>query len=311
MSKITVTFKNLCALFTNKLNDEMMVGLLDLTDFYGVRDADIHHPKITIETEKKIVNPNGETISIPQKWTYEGFLRTGGNYQHEEGAHARCQQPECMGAIFGNIVLEVPSLRPGLERELSEDKIMELTERENARRPENQPVTIDSFDKFLDIEKQLYRKHRLKVNSDLCKAKFFFRHGVLYSIFTRSTLPVVFTPRGSNADGIYPIEAGLEIEVPNNSYATLRFLNADPKDFVFQGGEEHSYYITIENSPSRHQNGDVGAHGTNHFQFYYKLVQYDPPLDPIYLPDSHIINGASGSPFCMNGKFGLTDYRDL
>src|SRR5262245_29816616 len=126
MSTITVNFKNLCALFTNKLNEELMVGLLDLTDFYGVRNEDIHHPKITIKTEKKIVNPNGETISIPQNWTYEGFLRTRGNHPHEEDAPATHQHSECVGAIFGNIVLEVPGLRPGLKQKLSKDKKMEL-----------------------------------------------------------------------------------------------------------------------------------------------------------------------------------------
>jgi hypothetical protein len=308
MSTITVNFKNLCALFTNKLNDELMVGLLDLTDFYGVRNADIHYPKITIETEKKTVNPNGETISIPQNWTYEGFLRTRVNHPHEEDAHAMRQQCECMGSIFGNIVLEVPRLQPGLKRKLSKDKKMELKERENARRPTNKPVKIDSFDKSLDIEKQLYGKHPLKVNPDLCKAKFFFRHGVLYSIFAEPSTPVVFEPHGSNADGIYPIETGLEIEVPNNGYAVLRFLNVDTPDFVFQGGEE--YYITIENSPSDHLNGDVGANDTNHFQFYYKLVENDKPLDPIYLP-SEPKEPSDGGPFCMNGDFGLADYRDL
>jgi len=309
MSKITVNFKNLCALFTNKLNHELMVGLLDLTDFYGVQNADIHYPKITIETEKKIVNPNGETISIPQNWTYEGFLRTRGNHSQEEDAHATHQQCECMGTIFGNIILDVRGLPPGLERELSDDKKMELSERENARRPTDKPVKIDSFDKSLDIEKQLYRKRPLKVNPDLCKAKFYFRHGALYSIFAQPPRKVFFEPSGSNADAIYPIETGLEIEVPNNGYAILRFLNVDTSDFVFQGGEERSYYVTIENSPSHHQNGDVEAHDTNHFQFYYKLVENET-LNPMYLPSVRMPT-VDGGPFCMIGDFGLADYRDL
>src|SRR4030095_6154026 len=148
MSKITVNFKNLCALFAKKLNDELMVGLLDLTDFLGVRDADIHYPKITIETEKKIVNPNGETISIPQSWIYEGFLRTRGNHPHEEGAHAMHQQSECMGAIYGDIVLEVQGplevqgLPTGLKLELSKEEKEILKNSENERRPATKPIRV-------------------------------------------------------------------------------------------------------------------------------------------------------------------------
>lgn len=309
MNKITVNFKNLCALFTNKLNDELMVGLLDLTDFYGVRDTDIHYPKITIETEKKIVNPNGETISIPQNWTYKGFFRTretpSHEPSHEEDAHAAHQQSECMGAIFGDIALDIPGLWPGIDQELSKDKRMELQKRENARRPKDRPVKVDSFDKSLDIEKQLYGKYPLKVNPDLCKARFFFRHGRLHSIFAQPPTPVIFEPRGSNADGIYPIETGLEVEFPNDGYALLRFLNIDTPDFVFQG-EDRSYYITIENSPLDHQNGHA-ADDTNHFQFYYNLVE-NGQLYPKYLPIDRK-PAADGGPFCMNGDFGLADYR--
>jgi hypothetical protein len=133
----------------------------------------------------------------------------------------------------------------------------------------------------------------------------------VYSIFAEPSEPVIFDPRGSNADGTYPIGTGLEIEVPNNGYAVLRFLNVDTPDFVFQGGVEGGYYMTIENSPSGHQNDHVEEDKTNHFQFYYKLVENDKPLDPMYLPNDVIRLPSNGGPFCMNVNFGLADYRDL
>src|SRR5262245_25459527 len=137
MSKITVNFKNLCALFTKKLDDELMVGLLDLADFYGVPEEDIHNPKLTIKTVKKVVNPNGETVTIPQVWTYEGFKRC---CSHEQENHAMHQGSECKEAILGEILLEVSGVSPNLSRQLTPAKIAELTERENKNRPEDKPI---------------------------------------------------------------------------------------------------------------------------------------------------------------------------
>ncbi len=300
MSKITVNFKNLCALFTKKLDDELMVGLLDLTDFHGVPAEDIHYPKITIETEKKVVNPNGEIVVIPQVWKYEGFKRC---CSPEGGEHAMHQSSESNGSLLGDIQLEVFGLAPGLNRNLTPTKIAELKERENKRRPEDKPIKVDNFDKSLDIEKELYSGKPLTVLPGLCKARFHFRHGTLYSIFPVPPIPTVFQPPGSGApDGNYPVETGLEIEAPENGYAVLRFLNADTPDFVFQGGADQSYHVTIENSPPKHENHDAAASDPNHFRFYYKLVKADPPLDPMYLPTT--ASSPNADPFCMNGGFG-------
>jgi hypothetical protein len=308
MTKITLNFKNLCALFTKKLNDELMVGLLDLTDFYGVPKEDIHYPKITIETEKTTTNPNGETVSIPQVYTYTGFSENNGNCSHDSEAHASDQPSECMGHLFGKISLEVHGheVEPGLSQELSASKIAELKNQETDRRrktkeiEEGQEVEIRSFDSILDFQKRLHVNEELTVMPGLCKARFHFQHGLLYAISLPPFAPVEFEPANPGADDEYPVETGLEIELTEDKYAVLRFINSDTQDFVFPGAEDQHYFVTIENSPPEHQHNGPPP---NHFKYYYKLVA--PPHET-YLPVDP--SPGAGDPFCWNGGFGDTNY---
>jgi len=115
MSKITVNFKNLRSLFTRKLNDELMVGLLDLSDFNGVPERDFHYAKVTIEAEKKIVDSNGETVLVDQ-WVYEGFGRKSESREHDG---LQSTHPENGKQVFGAILLDVPGVEPGLNKDLS------------------------------------------------------------------------------------------------------------------------------------------------------------------------------------------------
>jgi hypothetical protein len=293
MTKITINFKNFCSLFTSKLNDELMVGLLDLSDFNEVPGRDFHYPKVTIEAEKKIVDSKGETVLVDQ-WTYEGFGRKGESREGER--------------VFGAIILDVPGVEPRLNKALSPARVAELEEKENKKRPEDKPIKVDRFDRILDIENGLYRDRPLKVNPALCKARFHFRHGTLYSIFPDPPIPIEFFPGGSGAeDGNYPIETGLEIEVPDDGYAALRFLDSDTKDFVFQGGQGKSYTVTIDNSAGDHLCEVDSSRDSNHFQYYYKLVESGQPLDPMYLPRL-VSSPSAGDPYCIVSGFGKADY---
>jgi len=310
MTKITVNFKNLCALFTKKLNNELMVGLLDLADFQDVLEEHIHHPKITIETEKKVVNPNGETVSVPQVWTYAGFSNNSGSCSHDSETHAMNQPPDCLGPLFGKIILEVHGAQAGLSRELSETKIAELTQQETDRKrkaeeiEEDQEVMINTFDSVLDFQKRLHKNETLKVMPELCKARFHFQHGLLYAISLPPFSPVTFKPPNLGANGRYPIEARIEIGLPEDGYAVLRFLGGDTRDFVFEGADGRHYFVTIENSPPKRQAPEHHDDGDpNHFEYYYKLVA---PPHKTYLPI--ITSPGTGDPFCMNGGFGDTDY---
>src|SRR5262249_18006861 len=157
--------------------------------------------------KKKVTKPGGETVFVDQSWIYEGFSRRPET------------SPESGQYVCGTILLEIPGVEPGLNRQLTAARITELGEQENNRRPENYRVRVDHFDKILDLEKDLYRDYSLKVNPKLSKASFHFRHGTLYSIFPASANPVEFFPEGSGArDSDYPTEIGLEIEVPEGRY---------------------------------------------------------------------------------------------
>src|SRR5262245_42046330 len=99
MSIITVNFKNLCALFTKKLDNELMVGLPDLADFEGIPEMDIHYPKITVRA-KKVVNPDGDCVIVQQCWVYEGFQRTNRCCLPDGGMNGMHSQHEHSESIF-------------------------------------------------------------------------------------------------------------------------------------------------------------------------------------------------------------------
>lgn len=317
MSKITINFKNLCALFSKKLNDEFMVGLLDLSDFYDVPEMDIHRPKVTIETEKLVTNPNGDTVSVPQVWTYADFCPSlvCCTHNHDTEAHAMPHSTNGLGTLGGKIVLEVHGVGAGLSQTLSVEKIAELETLETDRRrkagliKEDQKVTVTTFDKILDFQRRLHRNEELvdsgndenlTVMPQLCKARLHFKQGLLYAIrLPNNTEAVEFVPENPGANGLYADETGLEIVLPEDGYAVLRFTNSDTQDFVFQGAENQHYFVTIDNAPPKHQDGKP----RDHFKYFYKLVA--PPHNT-YLPGDPPPN--AGNPYCRNNGFGDSDY---
>lgn len=316
MSKITLNFKNLCALFSKKLNNEFMVGLLDLSDFYDVPEMDIHRPTVTIETEKRVTNPNGDTVSVPQVWTYADFCPSRVCCtHHDDETHAMPHSTTSLGTLGGKIVLEVHGVGAGLSQTLSEEKIAELETLETGRRrkagliKEDQKVTVNTFDKILDFQRRLHRNEELEesgkdenltVMPQLCKARFHFKQGLLYTIMLpNNTEPVEFVPENPGANGLYADETGLEIVLPEDGYAVLGFTNNDTQDFVFQGAADQHYFVTIDNAPPKHQDGKP----RDHFKYFYKLVA--PPHNT-YLPGDPPPN--AGDPFCRNNGFGDSDY---
>lgn len=274
MGIITFKFKNFCAFFTSRLasDNELMVGLPDLSDFYDVPETKWHTPRITITSEKSVLNPNGESITVKQITMYEGF------------DDRRCGQFHG-DSIFGDIRLDVPE--------------------------EADNITADaSAADILDIEDVLYHGTALDPDPLLCKARFHFRNGVLsgteledvnFADTDDITTPVL--------NGEYAVEAELRVAIPEAGYAVLRFLNSDAADFVFLG--EREYMVTIDNAPppsGREVNG--GHEGEdelheNHFRYYYKIMRRVPvqQFEPMDEPET-----PSGDPFCMIGGFGGADF---
>lgn len=323
MSKITFTFRNFCAFFSKKLNDQLMVGLLDLADFYGVPAGDVHSPTVTIESEKYVINPNGEIVAVPQNWTYAGFghsrfcCTTTPTGTHDMAAHdGTTSAPPSLGTLSGKILLEVHGLSQGLSQDLSEEKITELTALETNRRrgrgarklKDDEEVTINPFDNLLDFQRKLHDNEYLRDKQlaeqlvtlpDLCRAQFYFQHGLLYTISLPPFDAVAFEPQNPEADGLYADETGLEIELPQDGYAVLRFLNSDVQDFVFQGAGQQHYFVTVDNAPLEHPQA-------SHFSYYYKLVA---PPHRTYIPQA-VTGPNTGDPFCRNNGFGDGDYDD-
>src|SRR5882672_1043655 len=84
------------------------------------------------------------------------------------------------------------------------------------------------FSMLVDIENDLHPKEKLQVDPRLCRARLYFRNGELYSInqFTNARYADVKT---GQLCGHAPTEvankAGLEVEIPEDGYAKLRFFN--------------------------------------------------------------------------------------
>jgi len=278
MGMITIKFQNLCAFFTKKLADEkqLMVGLLDLSDFYDVPEKHWHTPKITIETKKKITNPNGEEILKKQMFSYEGFPGRCCGHSHYDMTRL----------ISGDILMDVLSRTPGIEADGSAKSI-------------------------LDFEEFLHQGQPLKPNPMLCKARFHFGHGTLSGAelddvnFAASDKPTVLVKQG-----VFALHAKLKIELPETDYAVLRFLNSDTEDFVFIGAND--YEVIIDNAPAPHKKDSDTSHEhkaetpPNHFRFYYKLLSQPPAQQFEPMPEDP--NPEMGDPFCMIGGFGKADF---
>ncbi|HKQ75186.1 MAG TPA: hypothetical protein VJ810_15925 [Blastocatellia bacterium] len=278
MGTITIKFKNLCAFFTKNVTTEkeLMVGLLDLSDFYDVPEKDWHTPKITIDTKKSVINPNGEEVLVNQTFSYEGF--PGRCCGHLHGDLTRL--------ISGDIRLEV------------------LAEMAN--------LTVDeSANSILDFENTLYPEEALESDPLLCKARFHFRNGTLSGVeLDDVNFATTEDPVTSVSDGVFAIEAELRVAVPEPGYAVLRFLNSDTADFVFLG--ENDYEVTIDNAPPLHEahteaehEGETESH-PNHFKYYHKLMRHPPAQQLAPIEDAG--NPASDDPFCMIGGFGKSNF---
>jgi hypothetical protein len=277
MGTITIKFKNLCAFFTKKLADEkeLMVGLLDLSDFYDVPETEWHTPKITIATKKAVINPNGEEVLVNQTFSYEGF--PGRRCGHLHGDLTRL--------ISGDIRLDVLAESAGLEVD-------------------------ESANSILDFENTLYPEEALKPDPLLCKARFHFRNGMLFGAelddvnFADTDDPT--TPVRS---GEFAIEAELRVTVPEPGYAVLRFLNSDTADFIFLG--ERYYEVIIDNAPPPHEAPAEDEHEgedenpPNHFQYYYKLMRHLPAQQFEPMEEG---GNPHEDPFCMIGEFGNADF---
>jgi hypothetical protein len=154
--------------------------------------------------------------------------------------------------VNGDICLEVfPEGKP-----LSRYKPQSLSD---PRRP---------FNMLVDIENDLHPNEKLQVDPMLCRARLYFRNGELYSTnqFTNARFADVKTGRMcEHAPADLTIKAGLDVEIPEGGYATLRFFNGT-KDFIFRSGSD--YEVDVINLAE--------AITGDHFKYFYNIARLQP-----------------------------------
>jgi hypothetical protein len=135
-------------------------------------------------------------------------------------------------------------------------------------RPESLGDPRRPFSMLVDIEKDLHPKEKLQVDPRLCRARLYFRNGELYS--TNRVTNVRFADvKTGQACGHAPtemtIKVGLDVEIPEDGYAVLRFFNGT-EDFIFRSGGD--YEVEVTNLAE----AIMGAHS----KYFYNIVRPHP-----------------------------------
>jgi hypothetical protein len=133
----------------------------------------------------------------------------------------------------------------------------------------------------------------------LCRARLYFRNGELYSInqFTNTRFVDVKTGRAcEHAPTKMTTQVGLDVEIPEDGYAKLRFFNG-AGDFTFQSGS--AYEVEVTNL--------APAVTGDHFKYFYNIVRPQPQQiwylaagERLGLP----VAGAGDPLNCSTGNFG-------
>jgi hypothetical protein len=125
-----------------------------------------------------------------------------------------------------------------------------------------------SFSMGIDLEKDLHPNENLQVDPELCRARFYFRNGELYSMDPIMNARFVDMKTGQICDHApreMTVKAGIDIEIPENGYATLRFFNGT-EDFIFRAGGDYDVRVT----------NLAEAITGNHARYYYNIARVQP-----------------------------------
>ena len=144
--------------------------------------------------------------------------------------------------------------------------------------PDSEPLsryTLESpsdprrpFSMLVDIERDLHPKEKLQVNPRLCRARLYFKNGELYSTnqFINARFADVKTGQEcGHAPTKMAVNAGLDVEIPENGYARLQFFNGT-EDFIFRGGSDYEVEVTNR----------AEAITGHHFKYFYNIVHPKP-----------------------------------
>jgi hypothetical protein len=144
--------------------------------------------------------------------------------------------------------------------------------------PENKPLSRYNpqspsdprrpFSMLVNIESDLHPNEKLQADPMLCRARLYFRNGELYTTnqFTNARFVDVKTGRVcEHAPADLTTKVGLDVEIPDDGYAVLRFFNGT-EDFVFRSGGDYEVEIT---NLAEAVTGD-------HFKYFYNIVSPQP-----------------------------------
>jgi hypothetical protein len=158
----------------------------------------------------------------------------------------------------------------------------------------------------VDLEKDLHPNEDLQVDPSLCRARIYFKNGELYSIDQVVNARFLDVKTGQPCDHApteIAVRAGLDVEIPENGYARLRFFNGT-EDFIFQTGSDYEVRVT----------NLAEAITGNHFRYFYNIARSQPErmwylagAEKLGLPTA----GLAGDIFCNLTQFGLTIWEWL
>jgi hypothetical protein len=161
------------------------------------------------------------------------------------------------------------------------------------------------FSMLVDIEKDLHPKEELHVNPRLCRARLYFKNGELYSTtpFTNARYADVKTGQVCEyAPKETTTMAGLDVEIPEDGYASLRFFNGT-EDFIFRSGSDYEVQVT---NLAQAITGD-------HFKYFYNIVHPKPEQTWYFAGGQRLGLPAAGArdAACSLGGFGLVIWEWL
>jgi hypothetical protein len=125
-----------------------------------------------------------------------------------------------------------------------------------------------SFEMVVDLEKDLHPNEKLDIDPLLCRARLYFRNGELYSTYPYTNARFEDINTGDvceHAPRELAVKASIEVEIPEDGSAALRFFNGT-EDFTFQSGSD--YEVSVSNVAE----AVTGEHG----RYFYNIVRSQP-----------------------------------
>jgi hypothetical protein len=168
----------------------------------------------------------------------------------------------------------------------------------NHYEPESLSDPRRPFSMLVDIERDLHPKEKLQIDPRLCRTRIYFKNGELYSTNPYSNVRFADVKTGQvceHAPTRMTTKVGLDVEIPEGGYASLRFFN-ETEDFIFRSGSDYEVDVT---NLARAITGE-------HFKYFYNIVRPQPQqtwrlasVESLGLPVAGYINS-----FCSVGTFG-------